>query len=599
MPNSQTPKPEIVAALRAEMRQLGLDAFILPRFDQHQGEYVAPHDMRLAFVTGFTGSAGMAIVTQEDVAIFVDGRYTVQLGNQCPVGVFSHHHLFDSPPENWLEKTAATGWKIGFDAMHIPPSWYDRFKGVCANAGATLQATAANPVDVIWDDQPPAPMAPVSPFPTQFAGVDSQQKCADLLAYLKQTEADFLLDTQPDNIAWFLNLRGGDVDFNPMPQSFVLVAATGEVVWFVAPEKVDQSVLDCLPAQVEALPISLFRETLGARVSAGQKVVLDPDFSPVAARLLLEAKGAKIIEERGVITLTKARKNATELEGMRACHIEDGVAWTEFCAWLAAAVPARAHSGNPVHEREAEEKILEFRRARPGFLGESFNTISAAAGNAAMCHYATTPDNSAAILLENTFLLDSGGQYINGTTDATRSFSFAAPRPAGYDEAYTAVFKALYTLATLRFPKGTQGHHIDAICRRPLWDLGLDYDHGTGHGVGHQLSVHEQPQRIGKPYSPVDLAAGMVLSIEPGYYAANQFGIRIENLFEVVAEEDGFLSFRNLTFAPIQTDMINVDALTSQEKAWLNSYQSEIMSKIGPMLSAEAAAWLKETSTLL
>lgn len=592
MPDTYFPgTADRIAGLRAELEACALDAFILPRFDAHQGEYVAPHDRRLAYVTGFTGSAGMAVVTRETVAVFVDGRYSVQLGNECAGPLFSHHHLFDEPPEDWLRRKAAAGWRVGYDAMHLPPAWHDRFAAACAAAGATMAAQSSNPVDAIWLDQPAPPMGAISPFPQQFAGRSSAEKCVDLMAYLEARGADFLAEAQPDNIAWFLNVRGADVDFNPMPQSFLLAGRDGGVSWFVEAGKLEAGLRESLPDTVQICPPGDVLETMRTLVSPGQRVLIDPDFSPVAFRQAFEAAGAQVLAEPGILTLTKAVKNPVELEGLRSCHVADGVAWTEFSAWLAETVPARAAAGDPVSEREAEEKILEQRRAQPGFLSESFNSISAAGGNAAMCHYATTHGRNAPVLPQNPYLLDSGGQYETGTTDATRSFAFGM-RPEGYDRAYTAVFKAFHALATLRFPRGTQGHHIDAICRRPLWDLGLDYDHGTGHGIGHRLSVHEHPQRIGKPHNPVDLKPGMVLSIEPGYYEAERFGIRIENLFEVVEEADGFMAFCNMTYAPIQTDMLILEDLSSIERNWLNSYHAELQEILGPRLSGPARSWL-------
>ncbi|WP_367717824.1 aminopeptidase P family protein [Nitratireductor sp. GISD-1A_MAKvit] len=582
---------EIISALREEMSERGLDAFLLPRFDAHQGEYVAPHDQRLAYVTGFSGSAGMAIVTAKTVALFVDGRYQVQVRNECAGPLFSHHHIFNEPPECWLAENAQPAWRVGYDAMHLPPSWFDRFARACDTVEAVLLAQDTNPVDAIWPDQPPLPMGRISAFPLQYSGRTSKEKSLELAADLKRESADFIVDTQPDNIAWLLNVRGSDVAFNPMPHSFILAGRDGRVVWFVADKKLDVSLRESIPDHVGLQPFEAFLPELETRIAAGQRVMIDPEFSPVAVRQTLEKIGAEILPRKGLITLAKAVKNVTELQGIRNCHLDDGVAWTEFHAWLSATVPSRAKAGNPVSEREAEEKILELRQARPGFISESFNSISAAAGNAAMCHYATSPERNAPILPENPYLLDSGGQYETGTTDATRSYAFG-PRPEGYDRAYTAVYKAFHALMTLRFPKGTQGHHIDAICRRPLWDLGLDYDHGTGHGVGHQLSVHEQPQRIGKPYNPVDLKPGMVLSIEPGYYEAGAFGIRIENLVEIVEENDGFLAFRNLTFAPIETRMLLVDKLTAQERQWINAYHEELRKTFSPHLSPATRRWL-------
>ncbi|WP_294223400.1 aminopeptidase P family protein [uncultured Shimia sp.] len=584
--------PPQVTALRAEMRVRGLDAFILPRYDAHQGEYVAPHDERLQYVTGFSGSAGMAIVTMDEVAMFVDGRYSVQVREECLGAVFSFHHLFEEPPEDWLADHAGDWWRIGFDAMHLPPSWYDRFADALTEKGAQLAAQNDNPVDFIWDEQPSSPMGQVTAMPLQFAGRATLEKVAELTAFMAQEQAQFHVETQPDNIAWCLNVRGDDVPFLPIPQSFMLVSDTGAVTWFVEPEKLPADLAATLPENICVVPPHGFLPFVRASVKTWQKVLVDPEFSPVAVCLALENIGAKIDRRTSHLTYLKTLKNAVELEGMRACHIQDGVAVTEFSAWLAETVPARAAAGDPLRESEAEAEVQALRQASGSFLSESFNTISAAGGNAAMCHYATTEIRDAEILPEAPYLLDSGGQYETGTTDITRSFAFGQ-RPAGYDQAYTAVFKAFYALATLKFPRGTQGHHIDAICRRPLWDLGLDYDHGTGHGIGHRLSVHEHPQRIGKPVSEVDLVPGMVMSIEPGHYVAGLYGIRIENLFEIVEEENGFFGFRNLTWVPIMTEMLDFDALTAAEIDWLATYHQHVETKLAPLLSGRALAWCR------
>lgn len=596
---SDADRAPVIAALRAQLQALGLDAFILPRYDAHQGEYVAAHDERLAHITGFTGSAGMAIITPDTIAMFVDGRYVVQVSNQCPGAIFSHHHLFDNPPELWLASVAQNGWQIGFDAMHLPPVWYDRFADALKDTDAELKEVAGNPVDAIWSDQPPEPDGPIETFPLQYAGVSAADKISNLTAELMRRGADLLVETQPDNIAWLLNVRGSDVAFNPVPNSFLLVQRSGKVHWFVSDKKRSADIIDHMPTNVELRAPDQFLSVLDDLVAQGQGVVFDPEFSPVAVRHVLSKADARALPVQGLLSRIKARKNQTELEGMRACHIKDGVAWTEFCAWLATEVPERAAKQDWVTEREAENKIREFRERQSGYICDSFNTISAAGANAAMCHYATDPDNAVPILPDRTYLLDSGGQYDTGTTDATRSFSFGAHRPDGYDRAYTAVFKAFHALATLRFPCGTQGHHIDAICRRPLWDLGLDYDHGTGHGIGHRLSVHEHPQRIGKPYNPVDLVPGMVLSIEPGYYEADRFGIRLENLFEIVEAKDGFLEFSNLTWIPIQPDMLLVDMLTEAQIEWLNTYNATVLNRLHSELSPEGLDWAETACTAI
>jgi Xaa-Pro aminopeptidase len=591
----ETTRAEIAGRLndlRNEMVTRGLDALIVPRFDAHQGEYIAPHDMRLAFVTGFTGSAGVAIVTRESVRLFVDGRYTVQAQNQCPSGLIDRDHLFETPPETWIGSVAEAGWTIGYDAMLLPPAWVVRFEEAAVAAGAELTPVAGNPVDAVWRDQPAEPSGLISAFPMQFAGLSPTDKRAGLIEIMEKDGIDLLVDTQPDNISWLLNVRGDDVAFNPMPLCFFLLEREGRGHWFVDAARFEEGLADTLPDWLVVHPKEAFLNVLQEKVRSGARVLADPDFSPAAVSQAVLAANAEPVARRSPVTLAKAHKNTAELAGIRACHLQDAVAWVEFGAWLESTVPARAAAGDPVSEYEAEEKVLQCRQARPGFLSESFRTISCAGGNAAMCHYAADPKASAPVLPSACYLMDSGGQYETGTTDATRSYSFGT-LPDGYAEAYTAVFKALVALATLRFPKGTQGHHVDAICRRPLWDLGLDYDHGTGHGIGHRLSVHEQPQRIGKPHNPVDLASGMVMSIEPGYYRAGHYGIRIENLFEIVEAEDGFLEFANLTWIPIQTDALLTERLSAPEIAWLDSYHAAVEDLVGLHCSVAALDWLK------
>ncbi|MGB3316318.1 MAG: M24 family metallopeptidase, partial [Albidovulum sp.] len=503
--------------------------------------------------------------------------------------------LETDPPENWLASAAQPGWHIGFDPMHLPPVWFDRFAVALVGKGAELAPLSDNPVDAIWPDQPARPMAPATPFPLQFAGQTVAGKCADLKGYMAQRQADFLVETQPDNIAWLLNVRGADVLHNPTVQSFLMVAASGAVTWFVEPGKLDADVMDHLPDDVGIERPEGFIAELERQIGAGKRVLFDPDFSPVAVRFAVERAGAVPVAEPGWLTRTKARKNPTELEGLRAAHIEDGVAWVEFSAWLAEAVPVRAGRGDPVTEAEAAARIAAFRAARPGYCDESFHAISASGGNAAMCHYIPEAGRDAPILPDLPYLLDSGAQFETGTTDATRCFNFGA-RPQGYDRAYTAVFKAFHALVSLRFPKGTRGHHIDAICRRPLWDAGLDYDHGTGHGIGHRLSVHEHPLRIGRKVNDVDLMEGAVMTIEPGCYVENQFGIRIENTVEIVEGADGFLAFRSLTLAPIQTDMLIRENLSLAEEDWLADYHAKVKRQLDPFLSDRARQWLHSDS---
>ncbi|WP_208990655.1 M24B family metallopeptidase [Pseudovibrio sp. Tun.PSC04-5.I4] len=582
-----------LSLLREEMKSNSLDALIIPRFDEHQGEYCAPHDERLAWTTGFTGSAGLALITLKEAVVFVDGRYTVQVRNQCSAETFAFQHLFEEPLEHWLSANVNRGERVGVDPMLIPSNWWDRFDGGVEQAKATLVATPYNLVDEVWEDQPEKPLAPVTPYSVEHAGKTSLQKRGEIAAQMKEAGAKLLVETQPDNIAWLLNVRGDDVEFNPIPHSFLLLKDDGSACWFVNSRKLSNTLEDYELDGVETADPRDFLDGIENLTGENAQVLVDPDFSPVAARISVKQAGGIPLMQRGAITLTKAQKNSCELNGLRACHIRDGIAWTEFAAWLKREVPLRAKAGNPVYELEAEERILGERQRQSGFVYPSFRSISAASGNAAMCHYAASDATNTEILPEQTYLLDSGGQYIDGTTDATRTFAFSEVNDE-FRRAYTAVFKGFIALASLRFPKGTQGYHIDGFARKPLWDLGLDYDHGTGHGIGHYLSVHEQPQRIGKPYNPVDLCAGMVMSIEPGFYVADKFGIRIENLFEIIEEADGFLSFKNLTYIPIEPQMLNMVELTRAEMKWLGDYNADLKTILGPELSPDGLDYLHD-----
>ncbi|MEH7830014.1 aminopeptidase P family protein [Gemmobacter denitrificans] len=575
-----------IALLRAQMRLQGVDALIVPRFDAHQGEDVAPCDARLAWLTGFSGSAGFAIVTPETVEMFVDGRYTVQAAQECQGAEFRFHHLVQDAPDRWLA-AANPAWNVGYDAMLLPPSWAERFR---AGLDDRLRAMDGNAVDAVWHDRPAPPNAPIRPFPLQLAGRSPLEKRADLMRALAEAGADLLIETQPDNIGWFLNLRGGDFAHVPAARSFLVIRDDGHGKLFVDPCQMTDELVDVLPRWISVRPIGSFLAEAEAQVSAEQTVLLDPDFTPDAVVRLVDQAQARQLRRISPLTMAKAIKNPVERAGTRACHLHDGVALTEFCAQIEQMLPTT--------ELAAEDLILSLRRRNDGFLMTSFRTISAAGANAAMCHYAASPDSNAPIRGGTTYLLDSGGQYESGTTDATRCLAFGPVSPA-YRKAYTAVFKAFHALMTLRFPEGTKGHHIDAICRRPLWDLGMDYDHGTGHGVGHSLSVHERPLRIGKEVNDVNIAAGMILTVEPGHYVAGEYGIRIENQVEVVQCPDGFLEFSNLTLVPIQHDMLDLGSLSPDQIGWLIDYNQTIRATLGPLLSPAALAWVERNAAIL
>lgn len=584
-----------LTTLRQVMQERGLDAYIVPRFDAHQSEYCAPHDERLAWLTGFTGSAGLALITIEHAFLFVDGRYSVQVREQTSADLFGYEHLIDAPLEQWLANNAARGWKVGYDAMLLPPSWVERFSAGANDAHALLSIVDDNLVDLIWRDQPAKPKVEITRLSEQIAGVASADKRHSIAEVLKEKGVDWLVETQPDGIAWLLNVRGGDVEYNPVPHSFALVGADESVRWFVDQDKFPDGVDGLGFDDVTFLAPDRFLQELGALLKAGETVLIDPDFAPYAAVRAVEEAGGAIQFERGPIALAKSIKNRTELEGMaEACKI-DSVAWIHTLYWLEQNVVARAKAGNPITELDVVAFILAERQKLNGFSEPSFRTIAASDSNGAMCHYSVDEESNKPILEESIFLLDSGGQFDCGTTDATRTMAFA-PVNDEVRKAYSLVLKGHIRLAMLTFPDGTRGHHIDAIARQPLWQHGMDYDHGTGHGVGHVLCVHEGPQRIAKPVSPFDLLPGMVVSNEPGYYEAGRFGIRIENLVEIVRHANGFMGFKDLTLVPILRDMIDPDLLDADEIAWLDAYHARVRSEMEDLIDDTVRDWLREST---
>ncbi len=583
-------RDERVSALRAHLRALQLDGVVIPRFDAYQGEVVAEHDARLAYVTGFAGSAGIALVTQDDAVIFVDGRYQIQVRQEVNTNQFEIAHFFDAPIEQWLAANGTAGMRVGVNTGLVPNSLYERLETAMATCGGRLVPLLDDAVDAIWPDQPAPPLAPVTVFPLDHAGEDSPAKRQRIAAKLRDMGADLMVETQPDNVAWLLNIRGGDVPMLPVAHSTLLLDAQGNVEWFIDARKLpnDRAGLDA-PGLTLAGPDDLLAR-LSAR--AGKAVVaIDPAFAPVAVRQAVEGVGGKPVFGFSPITLTKAVKNDVELDGFRQVHVADGVAMVEFLAWLAETAPLRLAAGNPITEIEAQTRLRAFRAEQPGFVDESFAPISAAGSNAAMCHYNAKPESNAPITAELPYLIDSGGQYFGGTTDVTRTVMLGTP-DAAVRQTYTAVLSGFIALMTAQFPLGTCGHHLDALARRPLWDLGLDYDHGTGHGVGHFLSVHEHPHRFGKVVNAHPFAPGNVMTIEPGYYREDGFGLRVENQVEVVAAAPGFLRFETLTLVPIDLGMVNRDELTRAEVRFLDQYHAQVRAALSGRLTPRAQSWL-------
>ncbi len=580
----------VLAALRGWLDASGLDGLIVPRTDAHQSEVTAPHDDCLRHISGFCGSAGLALVLKDRALIFVDGRYQVQVRQEVDPSLFEVHHLHDDPLDRWLGQHAQSGWRIGIDAMLVGGSLYDRLLTGCAAAYADLVALEADPFDAVWRDRPSRPLGAIRAMPPQVAGETASDKRARIAEGIRQCGADLLVETLPDNIAWLLNVRGSDVPMNPVPHSFLLLRADNDLEWFVDRRKLGND-LDAYELEgVTLSPPERFLDRL-AEVTAEKTVAIDVDFAPQAVRAAVLAAGGRIAPQTSPITLAKAMKTPAELQGFRDCHLEDGIAVTEFLAWLASEAPARLKGAHPLTELGAEAQLMAFRKERPGFLETSFRTISAAGANAAMCHYAASAETDAAIGRAAPYLVDSGGQYLNGTTDLTRTVMLGEPTEE-MRIAYTAVLRGFISLMSARFPTGTQGHQLDAFARRSLWDAGLDYDHGTGHGVGHNLLVHEYPHRFDRKPNLHVLEPGTIMTVEPGYYKQGAFGMRIENQVEVVADGPGFCRFASLTLAPIDLTMADLDALSPGEVAFLNDYHARVREALLAHIHPQTRAFL-------
>jgi Xaa-Pro aminopeptidase len=582
---------ERLRRLRDEMVARNLEGLLVPRFDAHQGEVVAAHDERLAYISNFSGSAGIALVTRDRAILFVDGRYQIQVRQEADLEQFEIAHFYDAPLDQWLADNATIGGRYGVNAMLVPPLQFEKLAAVLDKRQASLIALDEDLVDCIWKDQPEPPLAPIQFFPESFSGETSLSKRQRVATKLRKSNASLLVETQPDNIAWLLNVRGGDVVSTPIPHSFLIAHVDGQIDWFVDSRKLPNDRQGFEDGSVTIRKPADFLCRL-SEVAAGQSIWVDPDFSPAAVTAAIKSAGGTIVSGLSPLTDLKALKNPIELQGFRDAHLQDGIALTEFSAWLALEVPQREAAGKPLTELEAEAKILAFRAMRENFKEPSFRSISAADSNAAMCHYSSSPQTDKPIGTKTIYLLDSGGQYLSGTTDVTRTFAFSDV-PAIVRQTHTAVLQGFIALITAQFPNGTMGHQLDALARKPLWDLGLDYDHGTGHGVGHYLTVHEHPHRFAKKANNAAIQPGVVMTIEPGYYREGEFGLRVENQVEVVESLPGYLTFKSLTLSPIDLSLADLSLLSAREKQFLNLYHAEVRERLTPHLSAQALQWME------
>jgi Xaa-Pro aminopeptidase len=596
----EPPAPGVTAErlrrLRAELLRRRVHGFLVPRADEHQGEYVPSRAQRLAWLTGFTGSAGLAAVLPERAAIFVDGRYTLQAQMEVDGRLFAQRHLTEQPAAEWIAEALQPGEILAYDPWLHTPGEIERYAAAAARAGGSVLALPDNPVDAVWTDQPPPPLAPVVPQDERFAGESAAAKRQRLAAGLAAAGVGAAVLTAPDSIAWLLNIRGGDVPHTPLPLSFAILYEDASVDLFIDRRKLMPGVAEHLGTAVRIAAPEEFGPALQRLGAAKRRVVADPATAAAWVFDRLGESGAEIRRAADPCQLPKACKNAAELDGARAAHRRDGAALTRFLAWLAATAPAGG-----ITEIAASDRLEACRRAGEHFRDLSFPTISGAGSNGAIVHYRATPRTEKRLEPGTLYLVDSGAQYLDGTTDVTRTVAIGAPSDEMRDR-FTRVLKGHIVLATCRFPKGTTGSQLDALARRALWEVGLDYDHGTGHGVGSYLGVHEGPQRISKLPNAQALLPGMIVSDEPGYYKAGVFGIRIENLVVVTslprdaeAERD-LLGFETLTLAPIDRALVVPELLEEAERAWLDAYHVRVRAELTPLLDAATAAWLAEAT---
>jgi Xaa-Pro aminopeptidase len=593
-------------ALRADLAARHLDGFVVPLTDAHMSEYVGADAQRLGWLTGFGGSAGTAVVLADRAAIFIDGRYTIQVREQVDGADWDYVGVPAGSVAGWLADHAPAGGRIGYDPWLATVGWVKDTAAALADRSsgegrASLVAVDANPVDAVWADRPTPSDAPLTVQDDMVAGASSAAKRAQVADWLAENGADAVVLSALDSVAWALNVRGGDVAHTPVALAYAIVHADGETDLFVAPGKVGDAVRRHLGNAVRLHPYADFRDALAGL--AGKRVAADPERAVAAIHDALAAAGATVIARRDPAVLAKAIKNPAEVAGHRAASIRDGAALTRFLRWVEEECPKGGQT-----ELSAAARLLAFREETGLLLDTSFSTISATGPHGAIPHYHVDEASNAPILPGQLFLIDSGGQYADGTTDVTRVMPIgrlAGDKGAEMRDRFTRVLKGHIAIATAIFPDGTYGAQIDGFARRPLWEAGLDYGHGTGHGIGAYLAVHEGPQRIAAPNYPggaalEPLRAGMMLSNEPGYYKTGDYGIRIENLLLTVPlaipggdPDRAMLGFETLTFAPIERDMIDPALLTPDELSWLNAYHARVTEMLGPALEGADKAWLE------
>lgn len=580
-----------VAELRAELARLGLSGLIVPRADRHQNEYVPPSEERLAWLTGFTGSAGAAIVLADRAGIFVDGRYTTQVRSQADTTIFAVAHLTEHPPAAWIEANLPKGGSLGYDPWLHTIEGAEKLRAACATAGGNLVAAVPNPIDTIWRDRPPPPLASIVLHDLRFAGEDRASKIARVRAEVANLRADALVVSDPHAIAWALNIRGADVAHTPLPLAFAIVPTEGRPALYVDGRKLTNAVRAALEAEVDVREPDAFARDLAVLAGAHRMLRLDSATAADALARLIGETGGKVSRGADPIAAMKAVKNPTEIAGAHEAQRRDGAAMVRFLAWFHAEAPH-----GKLTEIDTVEALESFRRDTGLLKDVSFPTIAGAGPNGAIVHYRVTRSSNRPIHPGELFLIDSGGQYEDGTTDITRTLAVGEPTAEMRDR-FTRVLKGHIAIARAVFPEGTSGAQLDTLARQALWAAGVDFDHGTGHGVGSYLSVHEGPARISK-LGTAPLKRGMILSNEPGYYKPEAYGIRIENLVlvreasPVAGAEKPLNSFETLTLAPIDRRLIVPELLDAVERAWLDTYHAEVFAALSGNIDAATLDWL-------
>lgn len=589
--------PDRLQAFRAEMKRRDLDAFIVPKADEHQGEFIARHSERLQWLTSFSGSAGSAVVmASRKAAVFVDGRYTLQVKKQVDKKLFEHVAIAEMSPYAWLQSNLQAGMRVGFDPWLMTERARKKLEDVCSKTSSYLISQPDNPIDAVWQGHPPRPISPVKPHAKKFAGVEAHKKRVRLVKKMTDAGLDAMVMSAPDAIAWAFNIRGNDVPCTPVTLGFAILHANGGIEFFTDPRKITPDVEKHLGPEVVVLETAALVQELTHLGTRGLNVGVDLAQAPAKIAMTLREAGASIVDTPDMTARPKACKNATEQNGMRAAHLRDGIALCKFLCWL-----DRVGPKGKTTEWDVGVEIDTLRTELEHHQGPSFQTIAGYGANGAIVHYRAPRKSSAKLKKGSLLLVDSGGQYLDGTTDVTRTIAIGKPK-ADMCRHYTLVLKGHIALARAQFPEDTSGSQLDILARKPLWDAGLDYDHGTGHGVGSYLGVHEGPQRISKQPNAIPLEPGMVVSNEPGYYKTGSYGIRIENLVMVQALKSAkgwerkLLGFETLTCAPYDIRLIDTSLLNKEEAQWVNDYHAWVKKSLSKQLDKATRDWLTKAT---